>query len=239
VGSMGDRTKTMLTSLIASEQGKGGTMVPISTQGDRANHAFNLLPKDPSRAGLAPPDLGDKIDKKLVEPGKKLATTDLPVDQAVVVYEQTIRSVLEDCGESSRPLVLAAMKTLPQAAMSPEKMKAHVLASVTKHRVDDHFAKNEPGATPERIEEVRQFFAANNEKWLAPKISLAMTQNLKPPEVVLADTNWGGADTQVQFVVIPDATSGELMMFKKDVFSGKLTPAGDNWANANYYEFTD
>jgi hypothetical protein len=198
-----------------------------------------MLPQDPSLAGLEPPDLGDKIDTKLIKPGKKIATTKLSAEQTTVIYEETIRDVIETCSEVDRATVMAALKTLPTTGLSPAEIKTALLAAVTKHRTDEHISKNEPGATPQRIEQVRQFFANDDAKWLGPKVSLALTEKMRPPEVVLADTNWGDAESQVQFVVVPDATSGELTMFKKDIFTGKLTPAGDNWANADYYEFTN
>jgi hypothetical protein len=41
---------------------------------------------------------------------------------------------------------------------------------------------------------------------------------------------------QILFVVAPDPSTGDLKMWKKDKFSGKLTPLGKNWEDANWYK---
>lgn len=230
----GERNKVLLEGIITSQQGRGSDMVLMGTNGTRANHAFNTLPNDPSVADLQPPDIGDKIDAKLIEPGKKIATTKLSPEQTTVVYEKMVRQVMESVHPNDRETVMGALKSLPTTGLSPAEIKAEVLKVITKQRTDKFIAEREPGATPERIEDVRNQYSAINEKWIGKQISFAMTEEMRPPEVVVADTNWGGAESQVQFVIVPDATTGELVLFKKDVFTGKLTPAGDNWTDAKW-----
>ncbi|MFN4170631.1 MAG: hypothetical protein ACK4GW_02635 [Pseudorhodobacter sp.] len=230
----GERNKVLLEGIITAQQGRGSDMVLMGTNGASANHAFNTLPNDPSVADLQPPDIGDKIDAKLIEPGKKIATTKLPAEQTAVVFEETVRSVMDSVHPDDRGVVMETLKALPTTALSPSEIKDAIIGAITQKEIDDFLLNDEPGATPERIAEVRRDFTENNEDWIGADISLALTQKMRPPEVVVADTNWGDAESQVQFVIIPDATSGELVLFKKNTFTGKLTPAGDNWTDAKW-----
>jgi hypothetical protein len=232
--SEGERNKVLLEGIITVQQGRGGDMVLMGTNGDSANHAFNTLPNDPSVADLQPPDIGDKIDAKLIEPGKKIATTKLPAEQTAAVFEETVRAVMESVHPDDRDIVMETLNALPSTALSPTEIKDAIIAAVTQKEIDDFLLYDEPGATPERIAEVRRDFTENNEDWIGEEIGLALTQQMRPPEVVVADTNWGDAESQVQFVLIPDATSGELVLFKKDTFTGKLTLAGENWTDAKW-----
>ncbi|MBL4916153.1 hypothetical protein [Szabonella alba] len=234
-GPVGARNKALLETIVNAQQNRGGSdMVLMGTTGASANHAFNTLPNDPSVAGLQPPDIGDKIDDVLIKPGQKIASTKLPAEQAAVVFEKTVLKVMDRVHPDDREMVMEALKSLPAASLSPAEIKAEILKVLTKHRTDKYVADREPGADPARIEQVRQHFEAANDKWIGEKLSNALTEEMRPPEVVIADTNWGGAEGQTLFVMVPDATTGELGLFKKDVFTGKLTPAGDNWSNAKW-----
>jgi hypothetical protein len=67
-------------------------------------------------------------------------------------------------------------------------------------------------------------------------VDTALVNSMDMPEIVVADSNWGGPEGQILFVVAPDPSTGDLKMWKKDKFSGKLTPLGKNWEDANWYK---
>ena len=231
---MGARTKALLENIVTAQQGRPGDMALMGTTGTNANHAFNTLPNHPSVADLQPPDIGAKIDAKLIEPGRKIANTKLPAEQGAAIFEKTVRTIMEKVHPDDRETVMAALESLPTEALSPAEIKTAILDAVTETRTKKYVADREPGAAPDRVELIRQALKGRTEEWIGKNLSLALTEEMRPPEAVVADTNWGGAEDQVLFVVIPDATSGELGLYRKDAFTGKLTPAGDNWANAKW-----
>jgi hypothetical protein len=63
-----------------------------------------------------------------------------------------------------------------------------------------------------------------------------MVRQLAPPTVVVADTNWGDAESETTFVVAPDPRSGDLVLWKRYMPSGRMVPAGDDWADAQWME---
>ncbi|MFT7060716.1 MAG: hypothetical protein ACJASV_003240 [Pseudorhodobacter sp.] len=51
------------------------------------------------------------------------------------------------------------------------------------------------------------------------------------PEVVIGDVNWGGPEGQSLFIVAPDPVTGDLVLWEKDKFSGKIKLLDKNWAD--------
>jgi hypothetical protein len=68
------------------------------------------------------------------------------------------------------------------------------------------------------------------------QIDTFLLKELNYPEFVLADTNWGDARGHTLLVVAPDPSSptGELRLWKKDAFTGKMTREDDKWVNNDW-----
>ncbi len=56
-----------------------------------------------------------------------------------------------------------------------------------------------------------------------------MMADLGVPSIVIADTNWGDAETHTFFVMAPDAATGELRLWKRTEPGGGMTPTDREW----------
>src|SRR5690606_14647799 len=103
----GERNKQILKSLIQQHATMPGEFGLMGTTGDDANHAFNALPKHPSADKLKGGDLDEKIQRELIEPGQKIASTKLSKEQARALYEAQLTAELGKGSDAERDLILA------------------------------------------------------------------------------------------------------------------------------------
>lgn len=248
--SEGVRTKAMLKGVMDRIQGSTADMYYFQTIGKNANHGFNVLPKDPSLALVAPPDSADKIEKNLVKPGEDIAKGKLPVERVQKLFEEQIRAQAEGRSGAERDLVLKALKTRPTTAMTPKELNDAVKTAISSYRdaaaqarLDAWFEKEnkerKAAGNPELaasskagyLDWFKKNFDAGVERAEAA-LRTKLMKELSPPQVTLADSNWGNPEKQTFFVVAPDVMTGELMMWKKSMPDGTMTPCGRNWADA-------
>jgi hypothetical protein len=73
-------------------------------------------------------------------------------------------------------------------------------------------------------------------KITADQVDAFLLKELNFPQFVIGDTNWGDARDHKLMVVAPDPASptGAPKVWKKDAFSGAMTPETDRWANADW-----
>jgi hypothetical protein len=219
-------------------------MVPLGTTGTGANHAFNTLPGDPSLARIAPPDQAAKIDRELVQPGREIAARELPADQAAKIFETQITALANGWGKGERDVLVAALDRRPTAPMTMKDLDALIARETAAFRDANAAARTETwkktqaaAGKPPAQAEVDTYLADMKKKvddWLTEERGEALANAVPLPQVVIADTNWGDATKQLYFVIAPDPRTGELAMFEKDIFTGKLTPKGPNWTNAQF-----
>jgi hypothetical protein len=234
-----DRTKEVLGSVLTAQQGMTKDLAPLGTTGTRANHAFNTMPNHPSLAKIKDPGSAGKIQTELVEPGQKIAAAKLPAAQAAKLFEEQVKALMEGKTDNMRLLLLAAMKNKPTSDMTPAEIQAKVAQEAGAYRdaeaqlrADKYVADKEPGADNTRKAEILQFYKDQVEKGIKDKAALGLANSIPVPEVVVADSNWGGPEGQIYFVAAPDPVTGDLKMWKKDMPGGKLTPLGKNWEDA-------
>lgn len=237
------RTEKVIGSILNLGSTKPTDMKLISTRGDNANHAFNALPGHPSQDKIRDPDSDAKIKRELIDPGKALASTKLPTDQAARMYDDQLRALLAGADADMRDILADAFKRRPIEPMTPGELKAKVetelaayRAAEAQRRAKNWIAANRPSADAKLQKRVLDFFVAQVDKGTSGDIQAALMQALPVPEVVIADTNWGGPEGQTFFVAAPDPVTGDLVMWKKDAFTGRMTPAGQNWEDSNWYE---
>ncbi|HPE24691.1 hypothetical protein [Albidovulum sp.] len=249
--SEAERTSAVIKGMMAKQGDMSGGMSLISTRGDNANHAFNALPTDPSFDKLRGGNIDDKIRDELVDPGKKIATTKLPRERAAKMYEDQIKTAMQGKPDADRDLLVKALKNAPAADMTPAEIKTKVATEMAAWRdvqaqreLDEWFAadnaKLKREGKPERANSEKagylDWFKNKVDGDIKGEIDAVLMQDLAMPEVVMADTNWGGPEGQVFFVAAPDPSTGDLKLWKKTMPGGKMQPAGDNWAQANWYE---
>ncbi len=245
-----ERTRKILDSLLTNIGGKPDDLYPIGTSGTNANHAFNGLPNHPSFDKLKDPNSGDKIKAELLDPGKKIATDKMPVAQAAALFDKQVEALVSEWGNPNDNALKDALKKRPDKEMTPKELSDHVKNATDKLRkaeakkraeafIKDAIAKGktQSDGTPfgnGDLGWVTGWFESNLSENAEKKMDKMLLKEFKPPEVVIADSNWGGPDSQIYFVVAPDPKTGELRMYEKDGFSGEMTPIGDNWVDATW-----
>ncbi|WP_323006099.1 hypothetical protein [Pseudorhodobacter sp.] len=147
----------------------------------------------------------------------------------------------EGAAQDERDLLIAALKKAPKIPLTPAELKAAMAegmkdfnAALAQKRADTWVAEKEPDANGPRKAHILGFFADRAKAAADARITDTLVNAIEVPEVVLADSNWGGPAGQTYFVARPDPISGELMMWEKDVFTGRLKPLGKNWEDASW-----
>ncbi len=242
-----DRTTEVLGSVLSAQKGMTKDLAPLGTTGANANHAFNTMPNHPSLDKIKDPGSADKIKKELVDPGAKIASTKLPAAQAAKFYEDQVKAQMADVPAGERDLLVAALKNKPTADMTPGEIKSKIETELQAWRdaaaqrktdawiVEEDAKRQKAGTallTATQKGNVLNWFKTNVKDTLNGATDSKFMKELAPPEVVVADSNWGGPDGQVYFVAAPDPATGDLKMWKKEMPGGKMTPLGKNWEDA-------
>ncbi|MFQ5622302.1 MAG: hypothetical protein ACE5FS_02800, partial [Paracoccaceae bacterium] len=243
-GDEGDRTRAVLDNLLTGLAGKTDKMITIGTGGKNAQHAFNALPNHPSFNKIKDPDSDKKIKALLLDPGKKIASTKMPAARAGALFEKQIRKLSDGWGWRDGDLLTAALDKRPTEDMTPgelNKLIKSVLKDFEKKQVERRLAdwkKEEEGkghtVTTAKLDEKKVDLTKDVSTWVSGGIDQMLVAEFNPPEVVIADTNWGGPEDQKYFVIAPDPSTGELRMWEKGAFSGSMTPKGQNWIDGNW-----
>lgn len=248
----GERTVEVISAMLGAQATMGGRdMSMVSTRGTKANHAFNTLPNHPSLDKIKDPGSAQKIKDTLVDPGKAMALKKLPAEQAAKVFEDQIRAAMEGKPDGERDLLVAALKNRPTVEMTPAEIKAKIATELAawrdvaaERRLDaalheankEQVAKGLPPFGPDIKAANMQSFKDMVENEIKGEADVALMKELQPPEIVIADSNWGGPENQVFFVAAPNPVTGELTMWKKTMPGATMVPLGKNWADADWYK---
>ena len=232
----GDRAIKVLKSL-GGLSNQGMTMVAT-----RGMHSFNALPPEGAYKALLTGDVDANIQSMLVEPGRKIATTKLPRDRAVYLYDKQMEATLNQVStDAERNLVRAAFGNRPTTDMTPAELESHIstqLDAVKTARADaaaQAWASAQttaPSATELNAKKLAEK-TAQDERF-TKLATRTLTQELGVPEFVVADPNWGSEGDHNLFVIAPDPLTGEPKLWQKSVMSGGLWPLGDDWLKANW-----
>lgn len=239
-----ERNSDMLSGMITAFAGATTDMVSMGTTGKNASHAFNALPNDPSWDKIKPPNTEDKIQSELIEPGKKIADTELEKDKTVALYEARIKGLLGSWGRGDAAALAPALKKLPTEGMKPAELNTYLLAQ-TKDFRDAYSKRRADNSKAKAIKEGKPFTNADwttdeaewqklSKGWIAEELMGELVDALPMPEIKIADTNWGDNEGHTYFVMSPDPLTGDLILWKKDEIKGTMEPAGDNWSDAKW-----
>lgn len=242
----GDRTKAVLTSFLKNFKGDPSTMVTIRTVG---MHGFNALPNDPSLATLKGKDdteTAAKVQTNLVDKGQALKDTDLSADRAVWLFDEAIRT--ESDGEKDTTLkeliATEAAKFRPTAAMKPAALTAaidHALdayhdkaaetqSNTWKGKEEAAGTTIDATALAKKKAEVKKGLA----DYARNAAKNALMKDMGAPEFVIADSNWGSSRDHTFFVIAPDPTTGEPLLWEKTEPPGSMRPAGREWVDKEW-----
>ncbi|MDK3075380.1 hypothetical protein QO034_20070 [Sedimentitalea sp. JM2-8] len=215
---IGARTTAVLGGLIDNLGDAPPDMLLVQTPGV---HGFNLLPNHPTMKALMDGDgtTADKIRTKLTEPGARIATTALDLDETLRQYDRCIAKIAEvyqglvDDPKREEDSVKRYRKRLSQFQKAARKMRP------------------EAGMRPKMIAELCEGIGTDglNVDYVKGALQGTLASGLSDPQVVLADTNWGSGEDHTFFVVAPDPISGKPMLWQRTDPPGsmRLAPSKD------------
>lgn len=221
-----DRTAELVENLDRTFGDREGPLVSLGTQGKGANHAFNYLPKHPSREQITKPNSIASFQEKCRQ---EVAQRKIPAAKAAGMFERFCQMILEQW-ILDRKLMTAMLKQVPRGPdMSPAEFASHCVAAskdLQEHicRVLADREQKNPARDPKADPKDWSKLVANS---FTNEIKGIINGAYPPPTVKLADTNWGDTTNHVYFSVAPDPTTGDLMLYKEREPSGELKLADD------------
>lgn len=236
------RTTAVLAAIMTLHGGgpdKG--MMPLGTFGtpaDPAAHAFNTLPNHPSLDKIKGPNSAALIQSELVAPGLAIAAKKLPAAQAAAMFDEQLQALAAGAEQDERDLLIAALKNRPTLEMTPAELQAKVATesqayrdAIALKRRDTFVANDAPTATNADKASYLVFYQNQVSGEIKAASDTYLINKIDVPEVVIGDVNWGGPEGQSLFIVAPDPVTGDLVLWEKDKFSGKIKLLDKNWAD--------
>jgi hypothetical protein len=239
----GERTKQVLNSFLKNLGGRPDHMVTIKTQ---SIHGFNALPNHPSLAilkGSNETETAGKVQTHLIDKGVALKNTDLSVERAGWLFDQEMKKAID--GETD-PVLKAELQKGAKAKRPTTAVKPIQLTQAIKEASHDYHTLladkrvNEwkdkevlagrtvdPLILPGKKNNMKSDFDTGVENGAKS----LLIRDMGAPEFVIADSNWGGPLDHTTFVIAPDPTTGEPIMWEKTEPPGSLSPSGRKWVD--------
>lgn len=239
----GERTKQVLNSFLKNLGGRTEQMVTIKTQ---SIHGFNALPNHPSLAilkGSNETETQGKVQAHLIDKGLALKDTDLSAERAGWLFDQEMKKAIDD---ESDPTLKAELEKGAKAKRPTGTVKPAQLTQAIKEASHDYHTliadkrANEwkdkevlAGRTvdPLKLTEKKNKMKSDFDEGVENGAKSLLIRDMGAPEFVIADSNWGGPLHQTSFVIAPDPTTGEPLMWEKTEPPGSLSPSGRKWVD--------
>jgi len=220
---VGARTKEILSGMIGNFAPGQVDEIPVNTLGI---HAFSVTPGSDSMQEFlsGPGSTAQKVQDKLVTPGQDLANTDLTVEESQKFFDDLINPYVEELEAESKDKSASR-----KDRRSAKKRLTNLKKDVAKYRPTELMTPADLNyAVAKAVER------AYNWKFFQEKLQEKMVQEMSEPQIVLADTNWGDAESHTFFVVAPDPISGEPMMWEKTDPPGSMRKLGGDWLQTEW-----
>lgn len=241
----GERTSELLEDMLENFQGNQGEgMVAIRTIGI---HSFNGLPDHPSLAPLLEGDIEDNIDEHLLEPGREMAANPVSEQTSQEIFRETVELLkARDSDRDRQRLMDDALRAGVADGLTPQALDDAIFAALDGYMTQlcldraNNWRRSELAAGNACTEADRDSYAAGQrsdvESIVRNRSQRSMIEEMAPPAVTIADTNWGDATHDVHFVMAPDPRTGDLQLWKQYNPPGNLVPMGDNWVESGWAE---
>jgi hypothetical protein len=231
VPTEGERCKEVLLAIL--DQAQTDPTATYQTIDSRGCHEYNAVPSEGSLQALigsTPTRTSENIDR-LVEKGEEIAAKVLPVDRAQAIYSRPTQKWFDNESDpAAKQEIQTAMDLYrPDAPMNAAEVKRRI---VECNKVAMEKIAIRRGGTATEIDDRKVAFFRQMDNEALDELAI----DLAPPQVVYADTNWGDGKTHTYFVMMPDPTTGELRMWKRQDPPGKLTPMKrEDWIDKNMH----
>lgn len=238
----GDMTEDLLEDLLeAFEDHQGESMLPLMNRGI---HAFNGLPDHPSLATLRSGDVEDNIERLITDPAAAMSREAISAERADEMLSEAVTVLKEWEGTPSRIRILdrAVSAGLGLEDGNASAVNAAIVAALQDWRdqAADDLADRWQSRDASRDDAARDSERDRLHRIFGNMVDSAATGGVlreMPVDVfTVADTNWGDAEQDYNFVVIPDPITGEARMMKQSLPSGRLEPLDEKYVNARWSE---
>lgn len=220
---IGTRTKEVLAALVDNLGPGPARNVAVDTAG---MHDFTLMASGESMQDFlsGPGTTAKKIQDKLVAPGQALASTALSVEEAQKAFDDILNPEIAELERDSQDKSLS------------RKERSKARKRLKKLRPDVEKYRPTAPVTPAQLKDAVGFAvnAVYDYEHFETKLQEKMVQEYSKPQIVLADTNWGDAESHTFFVVAPDPISGEPMLWEKEDPPGSMSKADGDWLQASW-----
>ena len=225
----GARSAQVLGCVVGAVGDAGGKR---ETFGIAGKHAFTVLTDTEMfktiNTGDAD-DLGDRIEEHLIDPGKVIAATPVPVARAAKLFEQRVKASIDptSADPKRKQLFDEAIRLAPRADITPSDL-SDLIDTAIEPLLQLRATQLENGG--DTLPDVPDASGAVQDRADAMKSGVqnatkaALIKDLAPPEIVLADANWGGEDGHDFFVMTTDPVSGAFDLWIRTEPSGKMSP---------------
>lgn len=258
------RSAKILEGLLGTISGKKSEHHTIRVEGI---HAFNAVPNHPSVAGLQGKkgsELAKAIDETLVKPGAEIANKAMPVKLVQRLFDEALEKAEIEGKQSQAERHMIGEKNAFRR-QSPDqqqiRQKDQELEEKYKEQIEEYgkslsdamsmarrlrpttelTAKALSDLVKNSLKPFTDLRSTNGDAGAAKKIeaglAVASLTELAPPEVVIADTNWGDENMHIYFVMTTDPVSGEFGLWERREPEGRLRKPEARWLNSNWAHY--
>ena len=215
------KTRALLVGLVDSTQGLGDKEVTLGVKGV---HAERALPTHPSLDALKKDGKIAENTDAVFEKARTLAQRAMPPEEIQLFVDKSVRGVITSFLGNRDP-GFDLTKEPFTSYLKPAELKAAMVDAISAKKLGEAYTLT----TPEAEAEQRAI--------LGKELDSLLTRELFP-QFVVADTNWGDANSKKFHVVSADLATGEPKFFHQDESTGMLTPEDDDFLDAAWTTMT-
>ena len=235
----GARSAQVLGCVVGAVGGAGGKR---ETFGIAGKHAFTVLTDTEMFRTLNTgdaDDLGDRIEEHLIDPGKAIAAAPVPVARAAKLFEQRLKASIDptSADPKRKQLFDEAIRLAPRADITPSDLSDLIDTAIEPLMQLRATQLVNGAATLPDVPDASSAVQARAEAMksgVQNDTKAALIKDLAPPEIVLADANWGGEDGHDFFVMTTDPVSGAFDLWIRTEPSGKMSPVRDEYIEGDW-----
>lgn len=200
----------------------------------RGHHEFNALPKDPSMTALVgsnPTETENKVNA-FMQKGRDVANQEIPGDRAAWFFDRQVQKWIDNAKDQQTRQEFndLADQKRPRASekLTPAQLNARILEA--NNVIMDKLAEA-AAPTPQEVEKYKQDYRKFAEK----EARNMLLTDLAPPQVTIADSNWGSGGDHTYFVMMVDPLDGKMKMWQRTDPPGDLALLDKKWVDNQWH----